>query len=98
LGKNGGKAYWQQRLQLAMKDAKQSKDLPYELTDSSPYRLAILNARVGRKEAAIALLQQAFEKHDYGLYYLNTAPPLVEVRSDPRVASLMVRIGITKNR
>ena len=96
--KKGAKAYWQERLQLAMKDAKQSKDLPYELTDSSPYRLAVLNARAGRNEAAIGLLQKAFDERDYGLYYLKTAPALDGLRSDPRVASLMLRIGVTQNR
>jgi len=46
--KNGAKAYWEQRLQLAMEDAKQSKDLPYELADSSPYQLAVLNVGARR--------------------------------------------------
>ena len=96
--KKGAKAYWQERLQLAMKDAKQSKDLPYELTDSSPYRLAVLNARTGRNEAAIGLLQKAFNERDYGLYYLKAAPALDGLRTDPRVASLMSRIGVTQNR
>jgi serine/threonine protein kinase/tetratricopeptide (TPR) repeat protein len=96
--KKGPKAYWEERLQLAMKDAKQSKDLPYELTDSSPFRLAVLNARAGRNEAAIGLLQKAFNERDYGLYYLKAAPALDGLRSDPRVASLMLRIGVTQNR
>jgi serine/threonine-protein kinase len=96
--KKDATAYWQQRLQLAMKDAKQSKDLPYELTDSSPYRLAVLNARVGRNEATVGLLQKAFDERDYGLYLLKTAPALDGLRSDPRVASLMLRIGVTQTR
>ena len=96
--RKGAKAYWQERLQLAMKDAKQSKDLPYDLTDSSPYRLAVLNARAGQNEAAIGLLQRAFNERDYGLYYLKTVPALDGLRSDPRVANLMLRIGITQNR
>jgi eukaryotic-like serine/threonine-protein kinase len=95
---NGAKGYWEQRLQLALKDARQSKDLPYELTDSSPYRLAVLNAQAGRNEAAIGLLQKAFNEADFGLYYLKTAPALDGLRSDPRVASLMLRIGVTQNR
>jgi eukaryotic-like serine/threonine-protein kinase len=97
-GKKGAKAYWQERLQLAMKDAKQSTDLPYELTDSSPYRLAVLNARAGQNEAAIGLLQKAFNERDYGLYYLKAAPALDGLRTDPRVANLMSRIGVTQNR
>jgi eukaryotic-like serine/threonine-protein kinase len=96
--RNGAKAYWEQRLQLAMKDASLSKDLPYELADSSPYQLAVLNARVGRNEAAVTLLQKAFNESDFGLYYLKTAPALDELRSDPRVASLMMRIGVTPHR
>ena len=96
--RNGTKGYWEQRLQLAMEDARQSKDLPYELADSSPYLLAVLNARVGRNEAAVALLQKAFNESDFGLYYLKTAPALDGLRSDPRVASLMLRIGVTQNR
>jgi eukaryotic-like serine/threonine-protein kinase len=96
--RNGAKAYWEQRLQLAMIDAKQSKDLPYELADSSPYQLAVLNARVGRNEAAVGLLQKAFNESDYGLYYIKTAPALDGLRSDPRVANLMLRIGVTQKR
>jgi TolB-like protein/Flp pilus assembly protein TadD/predicted Ser/Thr protein kinase len=96
--RNGAKGYWEQRLQLAMKDARQSKDLPYELADSSPYQLAVLNARLGRNEAAVGLLQKAFNEADFGLYYLKTAPALDGLRSDPRVASLMLRIGVTQNR
>jgi tetratricopeptide (TPR) repeat protein len=96
--RNGAKAYWEQRLQLAMKDARQSKDLPYEVADSSPFQLAVLNARVGRNEAAVALLQKAFNESDFGLYYLKTAPALDGLRSDPRVASLMLRIGVTQHR
>jgi TolB-like protein/Flp pilus assembly protein TadD/predicted Ser/Thr protein kinase len=96
--RNGAKGYWEQRLQLAMKDARQSKDLPYELADSSPYQLAVLDARLGRNEAAVGLLQKAFNEADFGLYYLKTAPALDGLRSDPRVASLMLRIGVTQNR
>lgn len=96
--RKGAKAYWQERLQLAMNDAKQSKDLPYDLADSSPYRLAVFNARAGQNEAAIGLLQKAFNERDYGLYYLKTVPALDGLRSDPRVASLMLRIGIAQNK
>jgi len=95
---DGAKGYWEERLKLAMKDAKQSKDLPYTLSDSSPYELAILNARAGRNEVAIGLLQKAFDQRDYGLYLLKTAPALDGLRSDPRVVSLMLRIGVTPNR
>jgi len=57
-----------------------------------------LNARVGRNEAAVGLLQKAFNEPDYGLYYLKTSPALDGLRSDPRVVSLMLRIGVTQNR
>jgi len=57
-----------------------------------------LNARAGQNEAAIGLLQKAFNERDYGLYYLKTAPAMDGLRSDPRVASLMLRIGVTQNR
>jgi serine/threonine-protein kinase len=93
----GAKAYWEQRLQLAMKDAKYSKDLPYELADSSPYRLAVLNARVGRDETAVELLRKAFDERDFGLYLIKTAPALDKLRSDAHVAGLMLRIGVTEN-
>ncbi|MGA8539851.1 MAG: protein kinase [Terriglobales bacterium] len=96
--RSGAKAYWEQRLELAMNDARQLKDLPYDLADSSPYQLAVLNAHAGRKEAAINLLQKAFNESDYGLYYLKTAPALDGMHSDPRVASLMLRIGVSQSR
>jgi len=94
--KNGAKAYWDQRLQLALKDGNQSKDLPYDVTDSSPYHLAVLFARTGQNDAAIGLLQKAFNEHDYRLYYLKTTPAFDQLRSDPRVVDLMHWIGVTQ--
>ena len=79
----GDAAYWRKRLELAAGAA-----------EPSPYELAMLHARLGEAEPAVACLQQAFERRDYNLFYLRTSPAFDSLRSHPAVASLRKRIGL----
>ncbi len=59
-----------------------------------PYDLAVLYARVGHKDAAFAWLEKAYQTRSQALtYWLRTEPAMDVLRSDPRYADLVHRIG-----
>ncbi len=60
----------------------------------SPVTMAILYARLGDKEQAIACLEKAYQEHDGGLRYLKTRPWYDPLRSDPRFQDLLRRVGL----
>jgi tetratricopeptide (TPR) repeat protein len=59
-----------------------------------PTYLGMLFAGLGDKDKAMAWLEKAFEERADGLTWLNVEPMLDEVRSDPRFAKLIRRIGL----
>jgi serine/threonine protein kinase/TolB-like protein/tetratricopeptide (TPR) repeat protein len=60
----------------------------------SPGELAILYAALGERERAFASLERAYAAHDLQLQYLGTDPAFDNLRSDPRFADLLRRIGL----
>jgi len=60
----------------------------------SPAELAILFTGLGDKEKAFSSLEKAFAAHDMQLMYLGVDPALDDLRSDPRFADLMRRVGL----
>jgi len=61
----------------------------------SPEELACLYIDLGEREKAFASLEKAYAAHDLQLQYLGTEPDLDPLRSDPRFADLMRRVGLT---
>ncbi len=61
----------------------------------SPEELACLYIDLGEREKAFASLEKAYAAHDLQLQYLGTDPDLDPLRSDPRFADLMRRVGLT---
>jgi TolB-like protein/Tfp pilus assembly protein PilF len=61
----------------------------------SPAELAILYAGLGDKEAALALLQRAYDEHDLQLKDLRIGLGYGSLRSDPRFQDLLRRIGLS---
>jgi TolB-like protein/predicted Zn-dependent protease len=61
----------------------------------SPADLAILYAALGDKEAAFQSLERAYSAHDLQMQYLKVLPHYDPLRSDPRFADLMRRVGLT---
>ena len=60
----------------------------------SPYFTAIIYAAMGDREQTFVWLEKAMEeKNDY-LAYLNVEPLFGRVRSDPRFADLVQRLGL----
>jgi tetratricopeptide (TPR) repeat protein len=59
----------------------------------SPYSIARLYADLGDKEHAFEWLNTAYQEHDTGLINLRTDFTLDSLRSDPRYAELVRKIG-----
>lgn len=55
--------------------------------------LAAAELQLGDKEAAIAHLERAYEKHERDLIYLKTSPTYAALRGDPRFQALLRKIG-----
>ena len=56
--------------------------------------LATWYARLGRKEEAFAWLEKAYQARDYRMTQLNVRNDLDSLRSDPRFADLVRRVGL----
>lgn len=65
---------------------------------ASPYKIARLYAALGDKEKAFEWLDTAYREHDFLLKELNTAFELDDLRSDPRFAELVRKVGLPKLR
>ena len=58
------------------------------------YEIALIYAGLGQKNEAFNWLEEAYRAHDVGLVYLKVDPCLDPLRSDPRFADLMHRLGL----
>ena len=60
----------------------------------SPSVLAAIYAALGDKNQAFALLNKAFDERDFVMVMLKTEPMFDPLRSDPRFAELVRRVGL----
>jgi TolB-like protein/DNA-binding winged helix-turn-helix (wHTH) protein/Flp pilus assembly protein TadD len=60
----------------------------------SPAALAVLHAVLGDKEAAFESFERAYAAHDSQLQYIKVDPRCDSLRSDPRFADLLRRVGL----
>ena len=60
----------------------------------SPYGIAQLYANLGDKDHAFEWFNTAYQEHDAGLMALRTDFTLDSLRSDPRYAELVRKIGL----
>jgi tetratricopeptide (TPR) repeat protein len=63
---------------------------------SSPIDAAWLYSACGRKDQAFAWLEKAFERRSYEMIFLAVNPRWDPLRSDPRFADLLRRIGLAQ--
>ena len=61
----------------------------------APVELAILNAGLGNTDAAFAWLEEGYRRRDATLTWRIFTPGLYELRSDPRFADLLRRLGLS---
>jgi hypothetical protein len=60
----------------------------------SAYEIAVLYAGLGEKDEAFRWLSAAYEERDYQMEGLRTDLRLDSVRSDPRFAELVHKVGL----
>lgn len=77
----------------ALKIAREFKDLSsHAFVDF--YGVAAIYAGLGEKEEAFRLLDKGYEQRSNNMPYLATDPAFDGMRSDPRYADLLRRIGL----
>jgi DNA-binding winged helix-turn-helix (wHTH) protein/TolB-like protein/Flp pilus assembly protein TadD len=82
----GWKGLWQKALELMKGQAKH--------WNANTSQLAEIYARLGEKDQAFALLEKAYEQRLTKMKFLNTDPVWDGLRSDPRYADLVRRMGL----
>ncbi len=60
----------------------------------SPYSLALIHVGLGEKDLAFTWLEAAEKEREYLVIWLNREPRMDPLRSDPRFADLLRRIGL----
>jgi TolB-like protein/Flp pilus assembly protein TadD len=84
--KSGARGYWQKQLEIT----KENLTRRYV----SPIEVSKIYARLGEKDEAFAWLRKAYDERDQGLAYLKIDPDWDNLRSDPRFADLVRRVGL----
>jgi TolB-like protein/Tfp pilus assembly protein PilF len=59
-----------------------------------PWYIAIIYVALGEKDVALTYLEKAYEQHSPGMNGLKIDPVYAPIRSDPRFADLMRRVGL----
>ena len=80
------RVYWQKRLELEIEESKQEQ--------LSAFEMAEILAQVGAKDRALDWLAKAHAQRHFMIMYLKVAPNLDPLRSDPRFAELVGRVGL----
>ena len=59
-----------------------------------PWLIATIYARLGQKDEAFVYLEKALQERDFRVTLLNVSFEFDSLRSDPRFADLVKRIGL----
>ena len=62
--------------------------------NSDQYSLALIYAGLGEKDQAFALLEKSYRDHTVDMLTLYYDPLIDNLRSDPRFADLLRRVGL----
>ena len=81
------RVYWQKRLEQDLEESKQELSTAFEVAE--------IFAQLGEKDQAFAWLERAYEERSFMMLYLKVAPNLDPLRTDPRYADLLRRVGHT---
>jgi TolB-like protein/predicted Ser/Thr protein kinase len=82
----GPQGYWRKSLENFLEEAKH--------THIGPIFIAMSYARLAEKDQAFQWLERAYSERDADLIYLAVEPVYDPLRSDPRFADLLRRIGL----
>ena len=64
--------------------------------DPSPFRLAYVHLGLGDTDVAFDWLEKSVEARDWQLGMLKVEPAFDDLRSDPRFAALVERVGLPR--
>lgn len=78
--------YWRKRLEQEAEESKQELGVAFEMAE--------ILAQLGEKDQAFAWLERAYEERSFMMLYLKVAPNLDPLRTDPRYANLLRRVGL----
>lgn len=81
---------WKAFLQIGVSNLLERSEKGYV----RPYTIASFYARLGQKDEAFVWLEKAYQDRDYQMTELNVRPELDSIRSDPRFAELVRRVGL----
>ena len=62
----------------------------------TPIRLAMIHIGLGETDPAFAWLEKALEARAWQMALLNVEPAFDDLRSDPRLAALVERVGLPR--
>ena len=79
------RVYWQKRLEQEMEESKRELNTAFDMAE--------IYAQLGEKDRAFTWLVKAYEERYFMMMYLKVAPNLDPLRSDPRFADLLRRVG-----
>lgn len=81
------KAYWQKMLELTKNDLKNN-------VEAARFRILEIYAQLGEKDQAFEWLEKVYRDHAFWMPFLEVHPHLDPLRSDPRFADLLRRVGL----
>jgi len=84
---SGKKGYYQAILKIFLRGPEKDQD---------PYKLAIAYSSLGEKDRAFEQLERIYQAHDYSVVQAKVDPYLDPLRSDPRFAELLRRMGLAQ--
>ena len=64
--------------------------------DPSPFRVAYVHIGLGETDRAFEWLEKAIEARDWQMGMLKVEPAFDGLRSDPRFAALLERVGLPR--
>jgi TolB-like protein/Tfp pilus assembly protein PilF len=99
---SGLDGYWRKQLELGTRRYEQELETARKQSPEryvSPYHLAELNARIGEKERALALLQESYKNRDERVRWLKAESvsadsPWKSIRQDPRFSAILRGVGL----
>ncbi len=86
LERSGARGFWQELLALERQKTPRPGEWEHDL--------ALLHARLGEKDEALAWLEKAFPHRPFELLFLKVAPEWDDLRGDPRFRGLLGRVGL----
>ncbi len=81
------RVYWQKRLEQEVEESRREPTAAFDMAE--------IFAQLGNKDQAFAWLERAYQERSFMMMYLKVTPNLDPLRSDPRFADMLRRVGHT---